>query len=384
MPTTPLIPYMPANTEGSQQLHTLSQLFSRYKAHDSAFCYRGAFSEQFTGTIIDISEGATFRSESNVNRKVSFLLVECFQNIIKHGENLTDIDAHLDDGIFTFQMNYEGFTINSINHILHNEIDQLKTLVDQVNSLDSKELKKLYLEQLNNNTISDKGGAGLGLIELARRSGQKLIYEFEDFKHPLAKFHQQVTLKQNQSEEETELIQNKIDETKELHKALTATEAFLFYKGDFSQKSILPLLDIVQQNVSGGSSLTSATRKVAHILIELLQNISKHGQPDEKDRKEGIFIIGKGQDYMYIQCGNEVTEDEKKVLEQNLNYLTSLTTQEIAELHKNAIRASIKFENKYKSGLGLIEIIKAAKKGVLYNFEPRENGKYLYAISVKF
>lgn len=372
---------MPANLEGSKQLDTLSRLFTKYKVHDSAFCYRGAFSEQFTGTIIDISEGAIFRSETNVNRKVSFLLVECFQNIIKHGESLTDLDEHLDDGIFTFQMNYEGFTINSINHILHNEIDQLKKWVDQVNSMDSKELKQLYLQQLNNNVISDKGGAGLGLIELARRSGQKLIYEFEDFKPPLAKFHQQVSFKQ----EESALINSKIEETKELHAALKANDSFLFYKGDFSQKSILPLIDIVQQNVSsGGTSLTSTTRKVAHILVELLQNISKHGQEDEKSRKEGIFIIGKGEDHLYIQCGNEVSEDEKKVLEQNLNYLTSLSENEITELHKSAMKASINFENKYKSGLGLIEIIKAAKKGVVYSFEPRENNRFLYAISVMF
>ncbi len=369
-----------ANTDGSKKLVTLFELYKKYKTHDSAFCYRGAFSEQFTGTIIDISEGAAFRTDGSVNRKVSFLLVECFQNIIRHGENMTAQETHLDDGIFTFQMNHQGFIINSINHILNNEIDQLKTWVDQVNSMDPKELKELYLRQLSNNEMSSKGGAGLGLIELARKSGQKLIYEFEEFRPPFAKFHQQVSFIQK----ENEIDFNKIHETKELHSRLSGENAFLFYKGDFSQKSILPLLDIVEQNVSGGSSLTSMTRKVAHILVELLQNISKHSQVDEKGRKEGIFIIGKNQNEMFIQCGNEVNTEEKYVLEQNLNYLTSLSQEEIADLHKTAMVASLKFENKNKSGLGLIEIIKAAVKGVQYTFEPIGADRFIYAVNVTF
>ena len=87
---------------------------------------------------------------------------------------------------------------------------------------------------------------------------------------------------------------------------------------------------------------------------------------------------------MFIQCGNEVNTEEKYVLEQNLNYLTSLSQEEIADLHKTAMVASLKFENKNKSGLGLIEIIKAAVKGVQYTFEPIGADRFIYAINVTF
>ena len=52
--------------------------------------------------------------------------------------------------------------------------------IDYINSLDKDELKKFYKETLNNGTMSEKGGGGLGLIDIARRSGQKLQYKIRE------------------------------------------------------------------------------------------------------------------------------------------------------------------------------------------------------------
>jgi hypothetical protein len=40
------------------------------------------------------------------------------------------------------------------------------------------ELKEYYKEILNNDEFSDKGGGGLGMIDIARKSGQKLNFNF--------------------------------------------------------------------------------------------------------------------------------------------------------------------------------------------------------------
>ena len=47
-----------------------------------------------------------------------------------------------------------------------------------VNSLDSDELRGLYQMKLANDPRTDKGTAGLGLIDIARKSKSKLNYEF--------------------------------------------------------------------------------------------------------------------------------------------------------------------------------------------------------------
>ena len=47
-----------------------------------------------------------------------------------------------------------------------------------MNYLSAAELKELYKRILNNDEFSSKGGGGLGFIEMARMSGQKLGYDF--------------------------------------------------------------------------------------------------------------------------------------------------------------------------------------------------------------
>ena len=56
----------------------------------------------------------------------------------------------------------------------------LKKTLEHINSLDKEGLKDLYKEIIKNTTISDKGGAGLGFVDMARKSGQKLLYEFPE------------------------------------------------------------------------------------------------------------------------------------------------------------------------------------------------------------
>ena len=42
-------------------------------------------------------------------------------------------------------------------------------------------LRKLHKEILNNNTFSEKGGGGLGFLDISRKSGSKLKFDFRPF-----------------------------------------------------------------------------------------------------------------------------------------------------------------------------------------------------------
>jgi hypothetical protein len=50
--------------------------------------------------------------------------------------------------------------------------------IDFINSLNKEELKEHYKNARLNSIISDVGGAGLGFIDMARKSGNKLEYKF--------------------------------------------------------------------------------------------------------------------------------------------------------------------------------------------------------------
>ena len=66
------------------------------------------------------------------------------------------------------------YSIITGNYILSANVEALKSKLDRINLMSKDELKEYYKEILNNDTFSEKGGGGLGMIDIARKSGQKL------------------------------------------------------------------------------------------------------------------------------------------------------------------------------------------------------------------
>jgi hypothetical protein len=63
--------------------------------------------------------------------------------------------------------------------------------ISRVNELDEKGLKKLYRDTITNGQFSKRGGAGLGFIEIAKISTDRLYYSFS----PIDKQHSYYQLK---------------------------------------------------------------------------------------------------------------------------------------------------------------------------------------------
>jgi anti-sigma regulatory factor (Ser/Thr protein kinase) len=351
--------------------------------HKASFYYRGPFLEKFTHTFIDISQGTGnhVQTDSGLGKKMSFVIVECFQNILKHAENRESI-GHLmeDEGMFSFKNIDGSFVLNSINVVNNPEAVKIENLVSKVNSLNEEDLKLYYLENLKNNPISERGGAGLGLIELARKSKQKIHYKIEDLNNGYSHFHQQITLKKSDQQKDHS---HHLEHSGELYKMMIADDIVLMYKGEFTQRSILPLLELAEYNARDKSMDQRKTLRAAHVTVEMLQNISKHGKKQtDSEINQGIFMLGKKEDKLILTAGNIVNISEKILLEEKLDFLVSLDEYELKELHKSTLRASIRFENKHNSGLGLIEVAQASGNSILYDFIPYSPENYLFAIQV--
>jgi hypothetical protein len=71
-----------------------------------------------------------------------------------------------------------GYSITTGNYIQTTRKDSFENKLERINSLESAELKELYKEVLNNDARSEKGGGGLGMIDIARKTGKKLNYAF--------------------------------------------------------------------------------------------------------------------------------------------------------------------------------------------------------------
>lgn len=110
-------------------------------------------------------------------KKIFFISVETLQNMLLHGQKNNEGEQH---NFFILVKNGVQLKVISSNLVSNTSIPALEKQINTINSFDDeKALKAYYLEHLENNTMSDKGGAGLGFITIGMKSGNKLKVDFK-------------------------------------------------------------------------------------------------------------------------------------------------------------------------------------------------------------
>lgn len=155
--------------------------------------FKGVFTAELLTSILNILETKMIRLEIPLKKKrrVYNILVECFQNLYHHIELITNTDlAELEQKTALIMVKQEGdtFIVSTGNFIDTRLIPGLKSKLDHVNSLDDEGLRDLYREKLSDEERSSKGTAGLGFIDIARKSKNKLEYTFVDVNDKMSFF----------------------------------------------------------------------------------------------------------------------------------------------------------------------------------------------------
>jgi hypothetical protein len=112
-------------------------------------------------------------------RKVYNILVETLQNLYHHTDTLANADGKKVVTLILGKQEDE-YAILAANYIDLDNIPPLKAKLDKINSLDKDGLRAYYKEVLDNGQYSVHGGGGLGMIDIARKSGNKLDYHFSE------------------------------------------------------------------------------------------------------------------------------------------------------------------------------------------------------------
>ena len=121
------------------------------------------------------------------------------------------------------------------------------------------------------------------------------------------------------------------------------------------------------------------SRRIGHVLIEVLQNISKHGYLNH-GKREGIFMLGKSGSSTVLVAGNVMNNDHRKKLEKHLSCLDGLKVDDLKELHLDRIKESLFSPDKSNAGLGLIEIARACQGRLAYDFRPFDQERSFFSL----
>lgn len=160
---------------------TLSQL-------DVMLCFNGSL----TRTIIE-ELGLAIRkhleeeaAEKSVVFDVFSIYIEQVQNIRHYAQRTAGATyeefQRLNNAIIVIKQNGERYTVSSGNLVMHNDVAALAAHIDHIKSLDEKELRRFYKETLKKPrdlVVNGNGGAGLGLISMARLVKEPLYYSMQ-------------------------------------------------------------------------------------------------------------------------------------------------------------------------------------------------------------
>lgn len=144
--------------------------------------YQGLFNFEIIGHLLNNLKDETESRNIPIAhyKKILSVMIEALENVFKYNE-FFEKESSL------FPLYYPKFLLEKVNGnyrlttcnpILIKDVEKLSNHISNINRLDKEGLRQLFRSTLTNGQFSSKGGAGLGFIEMAKVSGEKIDFSF--------------------------------------------------------------------------------------------------------------------------------------------------------------------------------------------------------------
>jgi predicted DNA-binding protein (UPF0278 family) len=148
--------------------------------------YKGNVDSDVINHVLDSVEDkmVEVNEQSRLRKKIYNVLVESLQNLYHHVDRVPeDFEDQTSEkfGLLMVKKVGGGYKITTGNFVHAENLEKLEEKIKRINRSSHDEIKELYKFILNHQRISAKGGGGLGLVDIARKTGNKLEYEFKKY-----------------------------------------------------------------------------------------------------------------------------------------------------------------------------------------------------------
>ncbi|MDF1547698.1 MAG: SiaB family protein kinase, partial [Bacteroidales bacterium] len=335
---------------------TLSELLQE----DIEYVFRGDFTPEIVAGILDLGATTLDRASdtTKIKAKIYYIMGESLQNIARHHSESfhKSPDKY---SLFAIHRRNFRYYITTGNLIEVEDISTLKQKIDTINDMGHDDLRMYSRSTRKAGDHAEEGNAGIGLIEMAKRSGNKLEYDFKeiDEKHSYFYLNTEIPMQNMDLPENVADYKYSIENIKELHDILVQDNVIIFFKGAFNQNSLLNLLSIVESQLHE----STITVKIYNLMVEMLQNISKHADnfSHELDWKPGIFLITETDENYILISGNYILNEKIEKLRDNIEYTNKLENSDLVKEY-NEILQDFNLKDR-KRGLGLLDLKKKSK-----------------------
>lgn len=145
--------------------------------------YEGELCVKVIDNLLDTIDETFDQVDLKIKKRVFSIATECLQNVHHHAQVAKceqaptnyDLNKHLS---FQILQSEDFYCIEVGNYVCNSVKQEIIDRINGVNRANLTELRQMYINQLISKRRKDSNTAGLGFIEMAKRSKNRLEFEF--------------------------------------------------------------------------------------------------------------------------------------------------------------------------------------------------------------
>ena len=318
-----------------------------------------------------------------IGRKRLFMYVlESLQNVSRH----VDKNEHSSMSLVVYSKSKGGYTVTTGNVIPTANIVDLKSRLDEINKLHPNEIRNVYRQMLSTSEFNSRGGAGLGLIEMAKTTGNKLDYDFVSIDDENSYFILSKTVNSEgvglHSREEKKHFRG--DAAAKLERLMAENNVHLVWSGHISTDVGKEVLSFTETKLAEEEPEINIRKRVFSILVEILENIAKYATSKRAEAEFGmpvIMISLEGKVYS-LTTGNLILNTKVVQLKEKIETINNYDKPGLKEFFRKSLsKQTLKSDS--TGNMGLIYMARKSGSKLVYKFEEVNQTYSYFTLTVK-
>jgi len=348
------------------------------------FVYRGVVTNENSVPLLMLLEKEMENSEFGfVGRKRLFMFVlESLQNVSRHSSH----SGHADMSLVVYSKTGNGYTVTTGNVLPTSGISDLRNRLNDINNLETKEIRNVYRQMLSTSEFSSKGGAGLGLIEMAKKTGNKLDYDFIELDDEYSYFILSKTVDSGGvgSHLGSEEKPFKGKSVVQLERLMSENNVYLIWSGHITQDVGKEVLSFTETKLTEEEIESNLRKRVFSILVEILENVAKYSPGRQAEEEFGMPVaMIKLEDKTYaLTTGNLILNKDVEHLKEKLDTINMYDKVGLKELFRKSLSGQ-NISTDSTGNMGLIDMARKSGSKLIYQFEEVNDIYSYYTLTVK-
>jgi hypothetical protein len=354
--------------------------YENFEKENIKIAYFGRFTNNISTMLIELLESYELseNQQGKFSNAVSTFIIDSFRNVdIQYNPWDFESEDFINQKDY-LQLNIlkDRIMVSSANVIEKKYVQLFDDEINYLNLMDSVESKLQYHGALSKTRIS--AGASLAMVEMLRKSNHTLQKMFVPINEKYSRMFLSLEVFNNRN---SIVREGGIFEIERNYKLLTERNTLIFYKGDFSTESNANLVELVHDNLIDGNSMSSGNIKNMITVIEIIQNVTKHGKSVD-GHKPGIFTLFETNKERFLECSNYIDLEHYETFKNYIEKLKSSSNEEIQKYYKKKLY-NTEISELGNSGIGLLEIAMFTRNNFSFTFTETSEKEIFYTLIIK-